>query len=94
MTLLLPQTQRDAHKGGFKSKTTPKFGILYIQMYYVLEAGLPVTKTLGFSNKINNKINLAIIYRYLYIYILQSAISLISEKQNWSAAAGGSEGWE
>lgn len=58
---------------------------------YKLEAGLPVTKMLGFSNKINNKINLTIIYRYSYIYILQSAISLMSEKPNWSAAAGGSD---
>ena len=46
---------------------------------------------LGFSNKINNQFNLTIIYRYSYIYILQSAISLISENQNWSAAAGGSD---
>lgn len=59
---------------------------------YKLKAGLPVTKMLGFSNKINNKINLiTIIYRYSYIYILQSAISPISEEQKSSAATGKSD---
>lgn len=86
MTASLPQTGQEAHGGGLRSKTTSKVRVLSTHKQ---RAGLPVTRMLGFSNKINNKINLiTIIYRYSYIHILQSAISPIGEEQERSAAAG------
>lgn len=78
----------EAHKSWGSNQRRPQRSAFST---YKLEAGPPVTKMMGFRNKINNQINLTIIYRYASIDILQSAISRVGENHSWSAAAGGSD---